>query len=144
MSTPIQVGADVAKTMASVTRALDASTKKALREVGAEAKKPLMAAATEVPGGDRRFSNMARYNHGGRLNVTTRIKSELVFVGSKGPWKIAEVGADPHRIRGGMHPGTRRSQGRASWSRAADRVLDAAAKGVPKTIEDGVEEAFGG
>lgn len=143
-SSPLQVGEDVAKTMAAMSKALDTSTKAALRKVGAGARKTMLARAAEVPGSDRRFSRMARYNHAGRLGVTVRVRDDHVFVGSKGPWKIAEVGAAPHRVRGGQHPGTARSQGRRAWSRGADVALAEAEKAVPKAIGDAVEEAFRG
>lgn len=138
MSSPTEVGAQVVKTMASMSKALDTSRKQVLRDIGKRARADLRAAATQVPGGDRRFSNMSKYSHGGRLDVTFNVRADLVFIGSKGPWKIAEQGAAPH----GHHPGTARSQGRSSWSRAADPVLASAAGEVPKVIGDAVEEAF--
>lgn len=141
MATAVQVGTDVAATMANVKRALDASVKKALQPIAAEARKTMRAAAARPTGGDRRYSNMRRYNHGGRLDVTTRYRDDLVFVGSKGPWKIAEAGADPHRVN---HPGTARLQGQRAWSLAADGLVDDAEKKVPKVITEAVEGAFDG
>lgn len=139
--TALQVGADVASTMANVKRALVASTKKALRPIAADSRKTMLGAAAAPTGGDRRYSNMRRYNHGGRLDVTTRYRDDHVFVGSKGPWKIAEEGASPHRIN---HPGTARSQGRRAWSSAADPLVAEAEVKVPQVIGDAVEEAFSG
>lgn len=141
MSTPLQVGADVAATMASCSKAVDTSIKKALRPIANDARAKMRAAAGPPTGGDRRYSRMSRYNHGGRLDVTASTRTGLVFVGSKGPWKIAEEGASPHRVN---HPGTRRSQGRSAWSRAADPIVEQAANEVPRVIVDGVEAAFYG
>jgi len=137
----IQVGADVASTMANVNRALVKSAKESLRPVAKDARSTMRSAAGPPTGGDRRFSNMGRYNHGGRLDVTVSVRDDLVFVGSKGPWKIAEEGARPHRVN---HPGTRRSQGRAAWSRAADPLAADAATEVPRIITKAVEGAFRG
>lgn len=127
--------------MANCTKALKASVTKALRPVANDARSKMRSAAGPPTGGDRRYSNMRGYNHGGRLDVTVRVRDDMVFVGSKGPWKIAEEGAAPHRVN---HPGTRGSQGRSSWSRAADPIVDEAETEVPRVIGDAVEEAFGG
>lgn len=137
----LQVGDDVARTMASVTKALAESRRLALREIGKSARKTMMDQAPEVPGGDRRFSRMARYNHGGRLGVTFRVRNDLLFIGSKGPWKLAETGAAAHQIGGWRHPGTR--QGRSSWTRGADVALAHAERELPEVIGEAVEEAFG-
>ena len=137
----LQIGNDVARTMASVSKALDKSVKNALRPIAKDARTTMRSAAGPPTGGDRRFSNMGRYNHGGRLDVTVSVREDLVFVGSKGPWKIAEEGARPHRVN---HPGTRRSQGRAAWSRAADPIAADAATEVPRIITKAVEGAFRG
>lgn len=139
--TALQLAADVASTMAAVSKALDKSVKDALRPVAKDARGKMRSAAGPPTGGDRRFSNMGRYNHGGRLDVTVSVREDLVFVGSKGPWKIAEEGASPHRIN---HPGTRRSQGRAAWSRAADPLVAEAETEVPRIITEAVEGAFSG
>lgn len=138
----IQVGQDVASTMANMSKALESSRKQVLREIGQDARKKLLANATQVPGGDRKFSRMNRYNHGGRLAVTYSVREDLVFIGSKGPWKIAEEGAAPHRQGKGRHPGTARSQGRKSWTLGADPIIEAAEQQVPEVIGDAVEEAF--
>lgn len=137
--TPASVAADIGATLDRMKKALDASRKEVLRDVGKSARADLKAAATQVPGGDRRFSNMSKFNHGGLLDVTFSVRQDMVFVGSKGPWKIAEEGAAPH----GHHPGTARSQGRRSWSQTADPISEAAALDVPRVIGDAVEEAFG-
>jgi hypothetical protein len=137
----LQVGADVASTMAAVSAALEKSVKTALRPVVNDARKRMRAAAGPPTGGDRRYSNRRGYNHGGRLDVTANARDDLVFVGSKGPWKIAEEGASPHRVN---HPGTRGSQGRSAWSRAADPIVADAESEVPRIITEAVEGAFSG
>lgn len=139
----LKIGTDVASTMANVNKAVTASSKKAMRDVGNAAKKRMLPAAGPPTGGDRRYSNMSRYNHGGRLDVTVSVRAgsdwALAFVGSKGPWKIAEAGASPHRVN---HPGTARSQGRSAWSRAADPLIRELGTDVEETITDAVEDAF--
>lgn len=140
---PLQIGEDIAKTMVNINKAVTASSRKAMRDVGNTAKQPMLSAAGPPTGGDRRYSNMRRYNHGGRLdvNVVVRAGSDwaLAFVGSKGPWKIAEAGASPHRVN---HPGTAGSQGRSAWSRAADPIVAKLAADAEDTITEAVEDAF--
>lgn len=136
------VGEDVAKTMASMSKALDVSTKDAFRAVGKVASTTMMRHAVEAPGADRRFSRMRGYNHGGRLGVKVVARAKSLFVGSKGPWKLAETGADPHLIGGWRHPGTR--QGRQSWSRGAAIALAEAERTVPDMIDEAVGGAFRG
>ena len=85
-------------------------------------------------GGDRRFSNMAGYNHGGRLAVKLRPKPGEVWVTPRGPWKLAETGAAPHRVN---HPGTR--QGTRAWTRGQAVVFDRLGREVPDQIGDAVE-----
>ncbi len=127
--------------MRNVSKALDKSAKDALKPTAKDARAKMRGAAGPPTGGDRRYSNMSGYNHGGRLDVTVSVRPDLVFVGSKGPWKIAEEGAAPHRVN---HPGTRRSQGRQAWSRAADPLANDAETEVPRIITDAVEGAFYG
>src|SRR3546814_5067062 len=55
-------------------------------------------------GGDRRFSNMRRYNHGGRVGVRRRQRDSDMWIIPQGPVKLAETGAAAHRVN---HPGTR-------------------------------------
>lgn len=142
MATPTDVGKQVASTLDGMSKALEAARKQVLRDIGQKARREMLAAATQVPGGDRRFSNMSRYSHGGRLAVTYSVRGDLVFIGSKGPWKLAETGAEPHALRHGHHPGTH--QGRRSWTRAADPILAGAEDQVPRVITDAVTEAFSG
>lgn len=141
---PLDAAAVVAGTMTVSSRVLRDATKKALRSVGNDARKTMRAQAVLVPGGDRRFSNMSGYSHGGRLDVKIKQRDGSVLVMSKGPWKIAEVGANPHRIGRGRHPGTRSSQGRRSWTKGQEAVFSDAERTVPKDIGGAVEKAFGG
>lgn len=139
---PLDVAQGVARAMDAVAAAMAAATKKAMRGVASDARKEMTRQARVVPGGDARFSNMARYNHGGRLAVKTTVRDDEVFVMSKGPWKIAEEGASPHRMGRGVHPGTRSTQGRRSWTVGERAVLDSAEHEVPAALTDGVEAAF--
>lgn len=141
---PLDVARAVADSMSAASAALQVATKKALRAAGTTARKEMNRVATDVPGGDRRFSNMSRYNHGGRLAVTVRQRAGAVFVMSKGPWKLAEEGANPHRIGKGLHPGTRASQGRSSWTKGQDATFGVVEKELPREVSEAVEKAFGG
>lgn len=144
-NSPLDAAREVADTMDRAARALKQATKESLSDAGTVAKGELTARAGEVPGGDRRFSRMRRYNHGGLLNVRTKIIGPTdLLVSPRGPWKLAETGADPHRLgrRGGWHPGT--SQGRRSWTRGQADVYDKLGRQVPEHIGDAVEEAFRG
>lgn len=152
---PIQVGSEVAATLASMNKALTASTKKGLGEVGKAAKKELEASGrTRVR--SLRFRNMK----GARLGVRYKVGAAEVSVSPTGPWGILEPGAKAHtivakkgrrsnamRVNGGWrrgpfrHPGT--SDTRA-WTTGQEATFDAAEKILTDTIGDAVEGAFGG
>lgn len=139
---PLDVGRAVQSSMNAASTAMAAGLKAALRAVNANARKEMTKQSRLVPGGDARFSNMARYNHAGKLAVKTTTRPDSVFVMSKGPWKLAEEGANPHRIGRGMHPGTRSSQGRRSWTKGEQSVFQQSETDIPETITDAVVSAF--
>lgn len=139
---PIDVGIAIGRSLNAAAAAIQAATKAELRGAGVAARKEMTRQAGDVPGSDRRFSNMSRYGHGGRLAVNVRGRGAAVFVMSKGPWKLAEEGADPHRIGGGVHPGTRSSQGRRSWTKGQEAVLGRVERTLPSAVAAAVESAF--
>jgi hypothetical protein len=139
MATPLDVGRDVADTMAGVSKVLARATKESLTEAAKVAKDAINAKSPGPTGGDRRFSNMRRYNHGGRLGVKTRQRSGQLWVIPAGPWKLAETGAAPHPVN---HPGTR--QGTRAWTRGQVETFAKLERTVPDDIARDVEEAFNG
>lgn len=143
---PLDMAKDVDRAMAGATRAV----RDAVKQVGKDAEKVARAklgpAAKIVPGGDARFSRMAKLNHGGRLGLRFRHDTEGVTVVPRGPWKLAETGADAHTGKAGKdrhptdHPGTR--QGRKSWSTARAEVLRELDRTVPDMVARKVEGGF--
>lgn len=140
MSTASDIGAEMASTLDAVSKAIKDTTKAVMRDSSKAARKHILKQAGVVPGGDRRFSNMARYSHGGRLNLTTKSRDLDTWVLPRGPWKLAETGAAAHRFGRGMHPGTR--QGRRSWTVGQEATFEELERTVPKEITDAVEGAF--
>lgn len=147
----LQIGNDVAKTMANLSKALDASVKAALKDAGKTAKDELEAQGRRRTG-DLRFSNM----RGAKIGVRTRVSSDEVTVSPSGPWGILEPGAKGHQIgtkgrplkingkvvRGPVkHPGTRDTR---AWSIGQDETFRVVGEQFPKQVGDDVEEAFGG
>lgn len=139
-----QVGAAIRRSLSASSTALGQAVKDGLKSGGKAARTELNLRAKDVPGGDRRFSNMRGYSHGGRLGVSVRTRGDEVEVSPKGPWKIAEVGASPHRQGRGLHPGTRSSQGRRSWTRGRDAVFVEVERSFVNDVGGAVERAFGG
>jgi hypothetical protein len=117
---------------------LKASTRKALTGAAKVSRRELMAKATQVPGGDRTFSN---FRKAGSLAVKTRQRDGALTVSPKGPWKIAEEGASPHPKN---HPGTARSQGRGSWTAGKTAIFDELERTIPRDVEAAVVNAFEG
>lgn len=136
MATAANVGREIDQTMKRVSTSLRTATKAALADAAKVSRTELNARAGEVPGGDRVFSN---FRKAGRLAVSTRQNAGVLTVSPKGPWKLAETGASPHRIN---HPGTR--QGRLSWTRGQEAIFDQLEQTIPDQIETDVEKAFGG
>lgn len=135
------VGAEVARTLGSMSNALIASRKTALREAGTVAKPIMMAGGRSVLP-SMRFRNM----RGATLSVRTRVTDEALVVSPVGPWGILEPGARPHSgdawHRGRRpHPGTRDT---SAWSTGQAKTYAALGQDIPDTIGDAVEDAFNG
>jgi hypothetical protein len=125
--------------MKATSRALDAATKSALADAEKAAKSELESTGRGPTGGDLRFRNMRRYNHGGRIGVRLRPRRGELWVVPRGPWKLAETGAAPHRVN---HPGT--TQGTSAWTRGQATTFARLGADIPNKIGDAVENAFGG
>lgn len=136
-----EVSAGVSSAMGAASKALRSSTREALVEAGRLARTNATAAARLSAGADRRFSRW----RAPALGARTRSEPGAVEVSPVGPWKVAEVGAAPHRAkawgRGEFnHPGTRASQGRQGWTRARDKTFDAL--DIEQRVGDAVEDGF--
>lgn len=150
-SSALQVGDEIADSMAAVARAVQSSTKEALRDAGKTAKTELETSMRRQVG-SLRLRNM----RGAKLGVRTRVTADAVTVSPSGPVGILEPGAAPHTIgvkgrplkingrviRGPVkHPGTRDTR---AWSIGQDATFEAVGRDLPKTVGDAVEGAFGG
>lgn len=139
---PIDVGMAVKGGMDAASKALKKASRDAIREAGKIARAELMKTAVVVPGPDRGFSRMG----GRKLSVRFESAPGQVEVIPKGPWKIPETGAAPHRGKAWnhafRHPGTAATQGRRSWSKGRDAAFDVIGVQVLDDIGEAVEQAF--
>lgn len=136
MSDPLDVAADIDRSLRATSRAIETAVKEALADAAVVAKRELGDQARIVPGGDRKFSRW--YPGRGTLGVRTRQRRGVLTVAPRGPWKVAEEGARPH----GGHPGTRGKQGRKSWTKGEQATYQKLDRVIPKEILDRGEGAF--
>jgi hypothetical protein len=141
--TPNDIGAAISATNAALSKAVQTSVKAVLKEAAAAARENHRGAAAAAVGADRKFRNA------GRLDVGTRYAGDEVVVDPKGSWGLVQDGARPHAMpawgRGrARHPGTRSTQGRKAWTKAADRTEADLDRTVPPMVDRNIERAFRG
>lgn len=131
MSSPMQVNAEVLRSLSAMRGAIETGVKSALQEIGKEARAAHMARASDVPGDDRKFSGTDRYN-GGRLGVKVRYeyKDLEVRVAPQGPWGLAEG------------PKGRKPDGSGSWTAGAKKVHAVADRVMPEKVDAAVIGTF--